>query len=130
MIVANRNGRPTIAGIWKTYRLKITGTMSLLTVERMLGVAVPFVLGVAINDLIDGNLRGIWWLVALESLAVSIGTVRRLYDTRVYAGIYTDVADNTAQRDDISVSRRAARLGLARELVDFLSGNCLSCSLR
>ena len=119
MIVAIRNGRPTIAGIWKTYRLKITGTMSLLTVERMLGVAVPFVLGVAINDLIDGNLRGIWWLVALESLAVSIGTVRRLYDTRVYAGIYTDIADHTAQRDDISVSRRAARLGLARELVDF-----------
>jgi ABC-type multidrug transport system fused ATPase/permease subunit len=119
MIVANRNGRPTIAGIWKTYRLKITGTMSLLAVERMLGVAVPFVLGVAINDLIDGNLRGIWWLVALELSALIIETVRRLYDTRVYAGIYTDVADNTAQRLDISVSRRAARLGLARELVDF-----------
>jgi ABC-type multidrug transport system fused ATPase/permease subunit len=119
MIVANRNGRPTIAGIWNTYRLKITGTMSLLAVERMLGVAVPFVLGVAINDLIDGNLRGIWWLVALELSALIIETVRRLYDTRVYAGIYTDVADNTAQRLDISVSRRAARLGLARELVDF-----------
>jgi len=119
MIVTNRNGRPTIAGIWKTYRLKITGTMSLLAVERMLGVAVPFVLGVAINDLIDGNLRGIWWLVALELSALIFETVRRLYDTRVYAGIYTDVADNTAQRLDISVSRRAARLGLARELVDF-----------
>ena len=119
MIVANRNGRPTIAGIWKTYRLKITGTMCLLAVERMLGVAVPFVLGVAINDLIDDNLRGLWWLVALELFALSIGTVRRLYDTRVYAVIYTDIADNTAQRLDISVSRRAARLGLARELVDF-----------
>jgi ABC-type multidrug transport system fused ATPase/permease subunit len=119
MIVANRNGRPTMAGIWKTYRLKITGTLSLLTVERMLGVAVPFVLGVAINDLIDGNLRGIWWLIALELLALSIGTVRRLYDTRVYAGIFTDIADHTSQRLDISVSRRAARLGLARELVDF-----------
>jgi ABC-type multidrug transport system fused ATPase/permease subunit len=119
MIVANRNGRPTMAGIWKTYRRKITGTLSLLTVERMLGVAVPFVLGVAINDLIDGSLRGIWWLVALELSALSIGTVRRLYDTRVYAGIYTDIADYTSQRLDISVSRRAARLGLARELVDF-----------
>jgi ABC-type multidrug transport system fused ATPase/permease subunit len=119
MIVAIRNGRPTIAGIWKTYRLKITGTMSLLAVERMLGVAVPFVLGVAINDLIDGNLRGIWWLVALQLSALIIETIRRLYDTRVYAGIYTDVADNTAQQLDISVSRRAARLGLARELVDF-----------
>ncbi len=119
MIVASRNGRPTIAGIWKTYRLKITGTLCLLAVERMLGVAVPFVLGVAINDLIDDNLRGIWWLVAQELLALSIGTVRRLYDTRVYAVIYTDIADNTAQQLDIGVSRRAARLGLARELVDF-----------
>ncbi len=119
MIVANRNGRPTIAGIWKTYRLKISGTMGLLTVERILGVAVPFVLGVAINDLIEGSFRGIGWLIILEVLALFIGTGRRLYDTRVYARIYTDIADSTAQRLDIGVSRRAARLGLARELVDF-----------
>ena len=119
MIVANRNGRPTMAGIWKTYRLKISVTLCLLTVERILGVAVPFVLGVAINDLIEGQLRGIWWLVTLELLTLIIGTGRRLYDTRVYARIYTDIADSTAQRLDISISRRAARLGLARELVDF-----------
>ncbi len=114
-----RNGRPTLAGIWNTYRARISGTLSLLTVERLLGVAVPFVLGVAINDLIAGNLRGVWWLVALEVTALLIGTGRRLYDSRVYAGIYSDVADNTARRTDLSVSRRAARLGLARELVDF-----------
>ncbi len=114
-----RYGRPTLTGIWNTYRARIAGTLSLLTVERLLGVAVPFVLGVAINDLIAGSLRGVWWLVALEVTALLIGTGRRLYDSRVYAGIYSDVADNTAQRTDISVSRRAARLGLARELVDF-----------
>ena len=119
MTEVKRNGRPTLAGIWQTYRLKITGTLSLLTAERMLGVAVPFVLGLAINDLIDGSMRGIWMLVGLEVAALLIGTVRRLYDTRVYAGIYTDIADRTAQRLDIGVSRRAARLGLARELVDF-----------
>ena len=105
MMEAKRNGRPTMAGIWKTYRLRITGTLSLLTVERMLGVAVPFVLGVAINDLIAGGFRGVWWLVGLEVGVLIIGTVRRLYDTRVYAGIYTDIADNAAQRTDISVSR-------------------------
>ena len=119
MTEAKRNGRPTLAGIWQTYRLKITGTLSLLTAERMLGVAVPFVLGLAINDLIAGSMRGIWLLVGLEVAALLIGTLRRLYDTRVYAGIYTDIADRTAQRLDIDVSRRAARLGLARELVDF-----------
>ncbi|MGI9271581.1 MAG: ABC transporter six-transmembrane domain-containing protein [Woeseiaceae bacterium] len=119
MMEVKRNGRPTLAGIWKTYRLKITGTLSLLTAERMLGVAVPFVLGLAINDLIAGSFRGVWWLVGLEIAVLFIGTVRRLYDTRVYAGIYTDIADSAAQRTDISVSRRSARLGLARELVDF-----------
>lgn len=119
MVEAKRNGRPTLAGIWKTYRLKITGTLSLLTAERMLGVAVPFVLGVAINDLIAGSFRGVWWLAGLEVVVLIIGTLRRLYDTRVYAGIYTDIADSAAQRTDIGVSRRAARLGLARELVDF-----------
>lgn len=119
MIEAKRNGRPTLAGIWKTYRLRITGTLSLLTFERILAVSLPFVLGVAINDLIAGSYRGIWWLIVLELGVLLIGTARRLYDTRVYAGIYTDVADDAAQRTDISVSRRAARLGLARELVDF-----------
>lgn len=119
MAEIQRNGRPTMTGIWLTYRLKISGTLSLLTVERLLGVAVPFVLGVAINDLIDGSFRGIWWLLGLEVVALLIGTGRRLYDTRVYAGIYSDVAGETAQKTHLSVSRRAARLGLARELVDF-----------
>lgn len=114
-----RNGRPTLAGIWNKYRLKIAGTLSLLTLERLMGVAVPFVLGVAINDLIEGSLRGVWWLVGLEFSALAIGTVRRLYDSRVYARVYSDVADSTAQRQDLSVSRRAARMSLARELVDF-----------
>ena len=119
MMEAKRNGRPTLTGIWQTYRLKISGTLSLLMVERVLGVAVPFVMGLAINDLIDGHLRGVWLFIGLEVSALLVGTIRRLYDTRVYAGIYTDIADHTAQRLDIDVSRRAARLGLARELVDF-----------
>ncbi len=119
MMETRRYGRPTLGGIWRTYRARIAATLSLLTVERLLGVIVPFVLGLAINDLIAGELRGVWWLIALEVTALAIGTGRRLYDSRVYAGIYSDVADATAKRTDLSVSRRAARLGLARELVDF-----------
>lgn len=113
------NGRPTLAGIWTTYRVKIAATLSLMTIERLLGVAVPFVLGVAINDLVDGSLRGVWWLVGLEISALAIGTARRLFDSRVYARVYSDVADETARRTDLCVSRRAARMVLARELVDF-----------
>ena len=97
-IYAKRNGSPTVAGIWQTYRLKITGTISLMTAERLLAVVVPFVLGITINDLIAGSFRGVWWLIGLEAVRLIIGVSRRLYDTRVYAEIYTDVADTTARK--------------------------------
>lgn len=114
-----RNGSPTVAGIWNTYRLNIAGTFGLLLTERCLGIAVPFVLGVAINDLIAESYRGTIWLIALVAMRLIIGVTRRLYDTRIYARIYTDIADGTARRTDTTITRRAARLGLARELVDF-----------
>lgn len=117
--VLRLNGSPTLAGIWLTYRRKIIATMSLLTVERLCAVAVPFVLGIAINDLIAGSFRGVWMLAALEIAVLTTGTMRRLYDTRVYAGIYTDIADQQANKLHLPVTKRAARLQLGRELVDF-----------
>lgn len=123
--IQTTSGAPTMAGIWTTYRRKIMATMSLLTAERLCAVAVPFVLGVAINDLIDGSYRGIWLLAGLEIFILVIGTGRRLYDTRVYAGIYTDIADRVAKRTATSVTKRAARLQLGRELVDFFEWELL-----
>ena len=116
---AKQNGKPTLTGIWLTYRRKILATMSMLTIERLCSVAVPFVLGVAINDVIAGSYRGVWMLVALEVTVLTVGTLRRLYDTRVYAGIYTEIADMTAKNPSLPVTKRAARLQLGRELVDF-----------
>ncbi len=113
------NGSPTLTGIWLTYRRKIIATMSLLSAERLCAVAAPFVLGVAINDLIVGEYRGVWLLAGLEVAVLAIGTFRRLYDTRVYAGIYTDIADRVASKTSTPITRRAARLQLGRELVDF-----------
>ena len=112
-------GLPTLSGIWQTYRAKILGTFSLLTGERLVYVAFPFVLGVAIDDLIDGSYRGVLWLAGLEVIGLTVGTLRRLYDTRVYTRIYTDVADRTAQKAEIPITQRAAHMQLARELIDF-----------
>ncbi|MEM7501035.1 MAG: ABC transporter six-transmembrane domain-containing protein [Pseudomonadota bacterium] len=116
---ARLNGSPTLTGIWLTYKRKIVMTMGMLTLERLCAIAVPFVLGVAINDVIEGSYRGVWLLVALEVAVLTIGTLRRLYDTRVYAGIYTEIADRTAKQETLPVTKRAARLQLGRELVDF-----------
>ena len=119
-MTAPRSGAsPTLTGIWLTYRLKIVTTMSMLTLERLCSIAVPFVLGIAINDVIAGSYRGVWLLAALELTVLTVGTLRRLYDTRVYAGIYTEIADGTAKQSTLAVTKRAARLQLGRELVDF-----------
>ncbi|MEM7282214.1 MAG: ABC transporter six-transmembrane domain-containing protein, partial [Pseudomonadota bacterium] len=115
----NEKGSPTLSGIWRTYRLKIIGTFSLISVERLLYVAYPFALGVAIDDLIEGSYFGVSWLLGLLLLGLIVGVGRRLYDTRVYTGIYNDIADATAGNVEISVARRAAHLQLARELTDF-----------
>ena len=112
-------GSLTLAGIWRTYRARISVTMLMLFVERALGVALPFVLGLAINDLIEGSYRGAGILLALLLSIMVIGTLRRLYDTRVYAGIYTDIAASTAKRQELPVTKRAARLQLGHELVSF-----------
>lgn len=110
---------PTLSGIWRRYRLKIIGTFSLITFERLVYVAYPFALGVAIDDLIDDSYNGIIALSALLLFGLVIGVGRRLYDTRVYTGIYNDIADGTARNIELSVARRAAHLQLARELTDF-----------
>ena len=33
MMEAKRNGRPTLVGIWQTYRLRIAGTLSMLPAD-------------------------------------------------------------------------------------------------
>lgn len=93
--------------------------MSLLTLERVCAVAIPFVLGLAINDLVAGSLRGVMVLGGLQLVVLTISVARRLFDTRVYAGIYTDIAWQQAAKQHLPVSKRAARLQLGRELVDF-----------
>ena len=67
----------------------------------------------------SGSFRGVIMLAGLELAVLGIGTARRRYDTRVYARIYTDVAETQATKTHLPVTKRAARLQLGRELVDF-----------
>lgn len=50
--------------------------------------------------------------------------MRRLYDTRVYSGIYVDISTETAQSDTASnTSTVNARITMLRELVEFLEND-------
>ena len=110
----------SLPGIWERYRLRISGTLGLLGIEQVLAVAEPFMLGVAINDLLNGSYRGILWLAGLEGARLLIGVIRRLYDTRVYAWIYSELANSTTgHSSNTTISKTSAWVRLIQELVDF-----------
>ncbi|MEM9593770.1 MAG: ABC transporter six-transmembrane domain-containing protein [Acidobacteriota bacterium] len=98
-------------------------TWVLVLLESAFLVAVPLVIGWAVDDLVEGRLRGLVELAALCVLLLVVGAGRRFYDTRAYARIYRIVSWELVAREKrrgAELSRIAARTGLFGELIDFL----------
>lgn len=112
----------SILAIFRRFKLKISLTFLLLVLENLAKVLQPFVLGMAINDLIAGKSDGLWMFCGLYLASFIIGTIRRYYDTRAYTSIYTAVASeiaNEQNKKEIPISTISARSALVKELVDF-----------
>lgn len=112
----------TPRGLFFAYRWRILATYTLFGVENLLRLAQPLVLGWAINDLFSGASYGLIALVVQHVLHLVIGLIRKVYDTRVFTAIYSDVVTRmiARQRDDgVDVSRVAARAALSREYIEF-----------
>ncbi|KAA3646287.1 MAG: hypothetical protein DWQ07_08685 [Chloroflexi bacterium] len=112
--------------IFKRFRLKILGTFGLLLVENILIVAQPFVFGLAINDLLAGSMRGVFYVIALYTGSLLTGVGRRMYDTRAYGSIYAAIAPETVQfqkEQNTPTSAIVTRSGLVKELVDFFEND-------
>ena len=78
-------------------------------------VLYPLLIGLAIDDLLADSLQGMFHLGLLAIASVLVGSARRLYDTRIYAGIYERVAVELVEREALagaSVSRTTARADL------------------
>lgn len=108
--------------IFKRFWPQISGTFALLTVENVLGVAEPLVLGIAINRLVEQDWTGLAWLAALELTFIIVGIVRRMYDTRVYTRIYARVGSDLVAREQAKgspITQVNARADLIKEVVDF-----------
>ena len=112
----------SLKSIFKQYKWKISLTFLLLVLENIAKVLQPLVLGIAINDLINGKNDGLWLFCILYGAGFIIGTIRRYYDTRAYTSIYTNVASEIAEiqnEKEVPVSAIAARSALVKELIDF-----------
>ncbi|SIQ73587.1 ABC transporter six-transmembrane domain-containing protein [Maribacter ulvicola] len=112
----------SIKSIFKQYKWKISLTFLLLVLENVAKVLQPLVLGMAINDLINGAKDGLWLFCILYCVGFILGTLRRYYDTPAYTAIYTNVASEIADIQNVKkvqVSSIAARSALVKELIDF-----------
>lgn len=112
----------SIRSIFKQYKWKISTTFLLLILENSFKVLQPFVLGIAINDLMKQSEEGLVIFGLLYLAGFIVGVIRRYYDTRAYTFIYTNIATQIAEiqnNKQVEVSSIAARSALVKELVDF-----------
>jgi ABC-type siderophore export system fused ATPase/permease subunit len=102
----------------KPFRLKLIFTLALVILESVGWILFPFLIGVAINDLINQNVRGLLLFALLGIVTLILMTARRLYDTRLYAKIYQDIAIRSTNQNTI-LSTKTARLNMLREIIEF-----------
>lgn len=103
-------------------RAKLLLTYLLFNLENLLRLSQPLVLGLAINDLLRESSFGLLLFVGQHLTHLFISSLRQMYDTRVFTGIYTELATKVVveQRSrEVGVSRVAARSSLSREFVEF-----------
>ena len=116
----------SLFGLIRRFKKKISLTLFLVIAESILDLLFPLFIGFAINSLLNQNFDGVIALSVLGVLALLVGSGRRFYDTRAYAGIYTTLTSEVVNRDqqnDIEVSKTAAKTSLLTELVEFLENS-------
>jgi len=108
--------------IFRQAKWRLLVTYSLFNIENLLRMAQPWVLGWAINDLLNRSYHGLLALVIQHLSHLCIATLRQRFDTRVFTHIYTELATDLVQQqrlEQVDVSRIVARSALSREFVEF-----------
>jgi hypothetical protein len=112
----------TLGGLFRRHRGPLLLTYGLFNLENLLRLAQPLVLGLAINDLLRSRSFGLLLFVGQQFAYLVVSWCRRLYDSRVFTSLYTDLATQLvlAQRGRaVEVTRVAARSAMSRALVEF-----------
>jgi len=73
-----------ITAIFKKYMASLLFTLSLLLVEAGLAILFPLLIGLAIDDAIQGSYQGAIQLGLLGLTVLIVGVGRRIFDSRFY----------------------------------------------
>lgn len=116
------NGRAlTITTLIHVFRGRICLTWMMILFETGLMALIPLFIGFAIDGLLAGNTLELFHLAGLMAVLIAAAVLRRIYDTRAYGTIRVELGKAQAARShDVPISTLNARLGMGRELVDFL----------
>ena len=111
----------TIATLLRVFRARIALTWAMILAETALTALIPLFIGFAIDGMLAGAMREFWTLGGIMTALIVVAVIRRVYDTRAYASIRVEMGREQAARSAaLPVSSLNARLGMGRELVDFL----------
>lgn len=114
----------TLGSIIKRYRMKFGFTLLLILSEAALGLLFPLFIGFAIDDAINESYDGAIMLGGLGLAALVVGVGRRVYDSRFYGKLYQQIGSSTLEKmKEQDASVKSARLGMIRELVEFLENS-------
>lgn len=111
----------TIGSLLRTFPGWIYLTWFLTLCETALMTLIPLFIGFAIDGLLNDDASALLRLAVLLAVLIVIAVIRRVYDTRVYGTIRVEVGKSLVKRSaQVNVSTVNARLGMGRELVDYL----------
>ncbi len=111
----------TIATLLGTFRRPILVTWAMTLCETALTALIPLFIGFAIDGLLSDDPTALLQLATVLAGLILVAVLRRIYDTRAYGTIRVEVGRAQVDRSaGMAVSTLNARLGMGRELVDFL----------
>ena len=105
----------------KEFRWQFAFTFSLILLEAAAILLFPLFIGFAIDDALQGIIKGSILLSILGILALVLGAGRRFFDSRFYAQVFQSKgAMIIGSMHEQQSSVKAARLGMINEMVGFL----------
>ncbi|WP_082826909.1 ABC transporter six-transmembrane domain-containing protein [Pseudovibrio sp. Ad26] len=114
-------GHLGLSTLVKTFPYRICLTWAGVLAENFLMALIPLLIGFAIDGLLQGAFDHVIVMGGVLVGLTVIAVARRIYDTRAYGTIRLHLGAELDQRHQTKpVSKRAARLNMSRELVDYL----------
>ncbi|MBB6519837.1 ABC transporter six-transmembrane domain-containing protein [Pseudoteredinibacter isoporae] len=111
----------TVSSLLKRFWKSISVTWLLTLLETVLMTLIPLFIGFAIDGLLEDRYEDFIKLISVMGALLVIGVGRRVYDTRVFGTIRVELGKTLAGRSNkLATSVVNARIGMGRELVDFL----------